>query len=95
MESRKTLLFLWGDRMELKDTVEMMESADYKERFKAEYLQLEIRVNGLRNMLKKYKDGTLSFKPSCSYDLLNGQLKAMELYATYLDERAEIEEIDL
>ena len=81
--------------MNLKETVSMMESADYKERFKAEYLQLEIRVNGLRNMLKKYKDGTLSFKPSCSYDLLNGQLKAMELYATYLDERAEIEEIDL
>ena len=73
----------------------MMESTDYKDRFRAEYLQLEIRVNGLRNMLKKYKNGTLTFKPSCSYDLLNGQLKAMELYATYLDERAEIEEIDL
>ena len=81
--------------MELKETVPMMGSADYKERFKAEYLQLEIRVNGLRNMLKKYKEGTLTFKPSCSYDLLNGQLKAMELYATYLDERAEIEGIDL
>ena len=81
--------------MELKDTVEMMGSADYKERFKAEYLQLEIRVNGLRNMLKKYKEGTLNFTPSCSYDLLNGQLKAMELYATYLDERAEIEGINL
>ena len=81
--------------MQLKETVPMMESEDYKERFKAEYLQLEIRVNGLRNMLKKYKDGTLTFKPSCSYDLLNGQLKAMELYATYLDERAEIEGIDL
>ena len=81
--------------MQLKDTIEMMESADYKERFKGEYLQLEIRLNGLRNMLKKYKDGALTFKPSCSYDLLNGQLKAMELYATYLEERAEIEEIDL
>ena len=81
--------------MELKDTVEMMGSSVYKERFKAEYLQLEIRVNGLRNMLKKYKDGTLTFKPSCSYDLLNGQLKAMELYATYLDERADIEGINL
>ena len=81
--------------MQLKDTVEMMNSKDYKERFKAEYLQLEIRVNGLRNMLKKYKDGTLTFKPSCSYDLLNGQLKAMELYATYLDERADIEGINL
>ena len=74
--------------MQLKDTVEMMKSTDYKERFKAEYLQLEIRVKGLRNMLKKYKDSTLTFKPSCSYDLLNGQLKAMELYATYLEERA-------
>ena len=81
--------------MNLKETVPMMESADYKERFKAEYLQLEIRVNGLRNMLKKYKDGTLTFKPSCSYDLLNGQLKSMEMYAQYLEERAEIEGIDL
>ena len=81
--------------MKLKETVPMMESTDYKERFKAEYFQLEIRVNGLRNMLKKYKKGTLTFNPSCSYDLLNGQLKAMELYATYLDERAEIEGIDL
>ena len=81
--------------MQLKETVPMMESTDYKDRFRAEYLQLEIRVNDLRNMLKKYKNSTLTFKPSCSYDLLNGQLKAMELYATYLDERAEIEEIDL
>ena len=81
--------------MELKDTIEMMVSVDYKERFKAEYLQLKIRINGLRNMLKKYKAGTLTFKPSCSYDLLNGQLKSMEMYATYLEERAEIEGIDL
>lgn len=81
--------------MNLKETVPMMESADYKERFKAEYLQLEIRVNGLSNMLKKYKTGDLPFTPSCSYDLLNGQLKSMEMYAQYLDERAEIEGIDL
>ena len=81
--------------MHLKETVPMMVSGDYKERFKAEYFQLEIRVNALRNMLKKYKNGTLTFNPSCSYDLLNGQLKAMELYATYLEERAEIEGIDL
>lgn len=81
--------------MELKDTIEMMWSEDYKERFKAEYLQLKIRINGLRNMLKKYKASTLTFKPSCSYDLLNGQLKAMEMYAQYLKARAEIENIEL
>ena len=74
--------------MELKDTIEMMVSVDYKERFKAEYLQLKIRMTGLSNMLKKYKAGTLTFKPSCSYDLLNGQLKSMEMYAKYLEERA-------
>lgn len=81
--------------MELNDTVEMMRSADYKERFRAEYKQLEIRRNGLYNMLKKYKEGSLPFTPSCSYDLLNGQLKAMDMYSQYLEERAEIEGIDL
>ena len=29
--------------MELRDTVEMMNSADYKERFKAEYYQVVVR----------------------------------------------------
>lgn len=81
--------------MKLKDTVKMMESEDYKERFKAEYYQLKIRMEGLSNMLKKYKEGTLSFTPSCSYDLLNNQFKAMEIYASYLEERAEIEKIEL
>lgn len=33
--------------MELKDTVEMMTSSDYKERFKAEYYQLKLRYNKL------------------------------------------------
>ncbi len=81
--------------MNLKETVPMMESVDYKDRFKAEYLQLKIRMTGLSNMIKKYKAGTLTFKPSCSYDLLNGQLKSMEMYAKYLEERAEIENIEL
>ena len=81
--------------MELKETISMMISADYKERFRAEYLQLKIRMTGLSNMLKKYKEGTLTFKPSCSYDLLNEQLKTMALYASYLESRAIIENIEL
>ena len=81
--------------MKLNETVEMMNSADYKERFRAEYLQLKIRMEGLSAMLKKYKAGTLNFTPSCSYDLLNAQFKTMDLYASYLEERAEIENIDL
>lgn len=81
--------------MMLSETVAMMENSDYKERFRAEYFQLTNRMGGLIVMLDKYKDGRLTFKPSCSYDLLNGQLKAMRLYADYLEERAIIENIDL
>ena len=81
--------------MKLNETVEMMNSADYKERFKAEYLQLKIRMEGLSNMLRKYKEGTLNFTPSCSYDLLDGQLIVMDMYAVYLKKRAEIENIKL
>lgn len=81
--------------MKLSETVEMMNSADYKERFTAEYLQLTIRIDGLAAMLEKYKAGKLPFTPSCSYDLLNAQLKSMKLYASYLEERAAIEDINL
>ena len=81
--------------MELKDTIELMQSNDYIDRFKAEYLQLKIRMEGLSSMLKKYKEGNLNFKPKCSCDLLNGQFKAMDMYASYLEERAEIEGIEL
>ena len=81
--------------MKLIETAEMMGSEDYKERFRAEYIQLKLRMIGLGEMLRKYKNGELNFTPSCSYDLLNGQFKAMDMYASYLEERAEIENIDL
>ncbi len=81
--------------MELKDTIEMMNSTEYKERFKAEYDQLTIRGNKLRAMLVKYKAGTLDFVPSCPYDLLFEQLRLMGQYALILEARAELEGIDL
>ena len=49
----------------LKETVEMMNSADYKERFIAEYEQLVIRYKGLKNMLDKWDRDELEFKPTC------------------------------
>nr|DAI37865.1 MAG TPA: hypothetical protein [Caudoviricetes sp.] len=81
--------------MKLQDTIEMMNSADYNERFKAEFYQLKIRICKLDNMVSKYKLGELPFEPNCSYDLLNGQLKAMRLYQSYLIERAEIENVEI
>ena len=81
--------------MKLQDTIELMNSEDFKDRFKAEYYQLKIRICKLDNMLLKYELGELDFEPNCSYDLLNGQLKAMRLYQSYLLERAEIENIEI
>ena len=81
--------------MELERIIELMKSEDYKDRFKAEYYQLEDRATKLSNMLEKYKAGTLNFTPSCSYELLESQLKAMNEYLKYLMIRAEIEGIEL
>ena len=50
--------------MELKDTVEMMNSTDYKERFKAEYQQVVIRYKKLKNMLDKWDNDKLTFTPT-------------------------------
>lgn len=81
--------------MELKDTIELMLSDDYKERFKSEYAQLLIRQQKLFGMLVKYKAGTLNFVPKCSYELLFEQLQLMGRYLMLLEARAEIEGIPL
>ena len=80
---------------ELAETIELMQSGDYKERFKAEYWQTKIRHDKLAEMLKKYKAGTLDFEPKCPETLLDYQLSVMERYLFALEERAEIEGIDL
>ena len=81
--------------MKLQDTIELMNSEDFKDRVKAEYYQLKIRLDGLKKMLKKYKEGTLEFTPNCDYDLLHTQLVYMEGYMVVLETRAEIENIKL
>ena len=81
--------------MELKDTVEMMQSADYKERFKAEVYQLDARIGKLSGMLSAWEAGSLPFSPKCSYVLLETQLNSMKVYRHLLQMRAEIEDIDL
>lgn len=44
--------------MELKDTIELMQSADWKERFKAEYLQCVIRLKKLVDYIHDLEDST-------------------------------------
>ena len=81
--------------MELKDTIELMNSKDYKERFKAEYMQVKIRYDKLDKMTVKYEAGTLNFTPSCSLEILKEQKKYMGNYIRMLRVRAEIENIEL
>ena len=38
--------------MKLQDTIELMNSEDFKGRFKSEYYQLQLRHEGLSRMLK-------------------------------------------
>lgn len=81
--------------MELKDTIELMNSEDYKERFKAEYYQTKIRYDKLHKMLIKNEAGVLDFEITCPEDILRGQEYYMYNYLKYLEIRAEIEHIEL
>lgn len=81
--------------MELKDTIDLMNSDDFKDRFVAEYRQTKIRYDKLHKMLIKYEAGTLNFEPKCSLELLSEQAKHMGLYLKCLEIRAEIEGIEL
>ena len=80
---------------DLSDSIEMMLSEDFKERFKAEYYQTKIRYNKLHKMVVQYEAGKLSFQPKCSLELLKAQKSAMGQYLYTLEVRAMVEEISL
>lgn len=79
----------------LQDTVEMMNSEDYKERFKAEYYQVFIRFVKLKAMIEKWDKDELDFEPTCPYSTYEMQIKAMRDYISVLEARAVMENIDL
>jgi hypothetical protein len=81
--------------MELKDTIEMMDNPDYKERFRAEYYQLKIRHDKLKAMVHKWDKGELNFVPTCPRKTYDAQLAAMVNYLAVLEYRAKLEKVDL
>lgn len=81
--------------MELKDTIDLMTSSDYKDRFKAEYYQVKIRAEKLDKMLQDFYDNKLDFTPTSPIALLHGQLIDMKKYMSRLELRAEDEGIKL
>lgn len=83
------------DEITLHDTIELMESSDYRARFVAEYMQTKIRYNNLHKMLVKYEAGTLNFEPTCDISILEDQAYYMGNYLKQLEIRAEIEGIKL
>lgn len=72
-----------------------MVSPDYKERFKAEYIQLKNRLEGLQRMLNAWDNGKLNFHPTCPRDLYIVQESAMIMYLDVLKQRAAIENVEL
>lgn len=81
--------------MELKDTVALMTSNAYKERFIAEYCQVKIRYEKLKYMLERWDDGILDFIPTCPRSTYDLQIAAMKDYIAILETRAAMEGIAL
>lgn len=81
--------------MELKDTISLMTSVDYKDRFLAEYWQVKIRYEKLYEMCEKWDEGELNFTPTCDRGTYESQLYYMINYLMVLEERAELENINL
>ena len=85
--------------MELKDTVEKMNSSYYKERFIAEYQQTKIRYEKLKAFNTKIEASKISKveepKHDCPDELLRHQQSVMGEYLHVLELRAVIEGIDL
>ena len=81
--------------MRLSDTIDLMNSPDYLDRMKAEYMQVKIRRDALHEMCVKYEAGTLKFEPTCSLKKLKKQETIMNQYLYMLEIRASLEGIVL
>lgn len=81
--------------MELKDTVGLMISDDYRKRFAAEYWQVRIRREKLLRIISLHNAGTIPFALDCQVELLDLQYEAMSDYLRILEERAVIEGVNL
>lgn len=73
----------------LSDTVQMMNSTDWKERLKAEYWQLKIRYDKLLDT------GIWNNATQCPLTLMQRQAMYMQSYLEVLEKRAEVEGVDL
>lgn len=81
--------------MELKDTIELMTSADYKARFIAEYEQAVIRIKKLMNFIDALESGKVPVAYEDQKLLLGVQYGYLVGYICVMQDRAAEEDIDL
>ena len=81
--------------MKLTDTIKGMNSSDYQERFRAEYFQLQNRIESFDKTLDDYRKGKLKFETKCTLKMMDGQMNTMIMYKTHLEAVAKVEGISL
>lgn len=78
---------------DLSETVNIMNSSDYKVRLVAEYVQTKIRYEKLHNLIVKYDANKLDFDPMCPIDILRQQKQTMRQYLYSLEVRMFMEDV--
>lgn len=81
--------------MELKDTIDLMTSEDWKDRFVAEYLQTKIRYEKLHALIVKREVGKHGFVTPIPLESWKTQVQHMGLYLYELEKQAAIHGIEL
>lgn len=81
--------------MAYEEIARLMQSADYKERFRAEYWFVKRKFDALTAILQRWDAGTLDFTPDCPRSIYGAQISAMSEYLAVLEARAKIEGVEL
>ena len=74
---------------------DLLNSPDYRERAKGEYLFVKEKYDKLHMAIIKREAGMLDFKPNCPMEQWKSQAKAMGEYLYQLEVKAAIEGVDL
>lgn len=82
-------------KVQIQDTVDLMISDDYKDRFRAEYWQTKNRYDKLMRMINDFMVGKLGFDPDTPIEILIMQANYMADYLMVLESRAKIEKVRL
>ncbi len=81
--------------MELKDTVDLMLSDNWKDRLKAEYWQTKIRYEKLHKLIIKEEAGKNESELPAPFRWYKDQATAMGAYLYWLECRAELDGVEL